>query len=84
MKGVVRQLLGDSEGLKESLQELRHKLDAASGESVARDQETRRRIDAVARKFEETIDRLTDNQEIISGIKAFLRLVQAGDGKPGA
>jgi hypothetical protein len=30
----------------------------------------------VARKFEETIDRLTDNQEIISGIKAFLRLVQ--------
>jgi hypothetical protein len=41
------------------------------------DLDNQRKLDAVARKFEETIDRLTDNQEIISGIKAFLRLVQA-------
>ncbi|MCX5742651.1 MAG: hypothetical protein NT062_09165 [Proteobacteria bacterium] len=40
------------------------------------DRENARKLDAVARKFEETIDRMTDNQEIISGIKAFLRLVQ--------
>ena len=43
----------------------------------AGDQENGRKLDAVARKFEETIDRLTDNQEIIAGIKAFLRLIQA-------
>ena len=42
----------------------------------ARDFESRRKLEAIARRFEETIDRLTDNQEIISGIKAFLRLVQ--------
>jgi hypothetical protein len=30
----------------------------------------------VSRRIEETIDRLTDNQEIISGLKALLRLVQ--------
>ena len=41
-----------------------------------RSDEAKRKLDAVARRFEETIDRLTDNQEIISGIKAFLRLVQ--------
>ena len=41
------------------------------------DRENQRRLEAVARRFEETIDRLTDNQEIISGIKAFLRLVQS-------
>jgi hypothetical protein len=47
-------------------------------EGVTRgDRENQRRLEAVARRFEETIDRLTDNQEIISGIKAFLRLVQS-------
>lgn len=34
------------------------------------------RIGALARKFEESLDRLTDNQELISGIKAFLRMVR--------
>ena len=42
----------------------------------AGDLENGRKLDAVARKFEETIDRLTDNQEIIAGIKAFLRMIQ--------
>lgn len=49
-------------------------------EMEARTDDARRRLDAVARRFKETIDRLTDNQEIISGIKAFLRLVQKNDG----
>ena len=47
----------------------------------AGDLENQRKLEQVARKFEETIDRLTDNQEIISGIKAFLRLVQAPRGE---
>lgn len=34
------------------------------------------RIGALARKFEESLDRLTDNRELISGIKAFLRMVR--------
>jgi hypothetical protein len=46
----------------------------------AGDLENQRRLELVARKFEETIDRLTDSQEIISGIKAFLRLVQPARG----
>lgn len=39
-----------------------------------RGEETGRRIAAVGREFEPTVNRLTDNQEIIAGLKAFLRL----------
>ncbi|MGC0417802.1 hypothetical protein [Embleya sp. AB8] len=35
-----------------------------------------RKIDALGRRFEDTISQLTDNQEVISGIKAFLRLLR--------
>jgi hypothetical protein len=41
-----------------------------------RDHELDRRLDAVGRQFEDTISRLTDNQEVIAGIKAFLRLLR--------
>ncbi|MEU0937882.1 hypothetical protein [Embleya sp. NPDC005971] len=35
-----------------------------------------RKIDALGRRFEDTIGQLTDNREVISGIKAFLRLLR--------
>ncbi|WP_406294907.1 hypothetical protein OG948_07705 [Embleya sp. NBC_00888] len=34
------------------------------------------KIDALGRRFEDTVSQLTDNQEVISGIKAFLRLLR--------
>jgi len=48
-------------------------------ESIARTTEAHRRLDAVIRKFDESLDRLTDNREVISGLKAFLRLVREPD-----
>lgn len=36
-----------------------------------------RRLDATGRKFEDSLSRLTDNQEVLSGIKAFLRLIRS-------
>ena len=37
------------------------------------------RLHVIGREFEATISRLTDNQEVVSGIQAFVRLVaQAG------
>ena len=36
---------------------------------------------ALTRKFEESLERLTDNRELIAGIKAFLRMIR-GDGDP--
>ncbi|WP_171064386.1 hypothetical protein [Actinomadura soli] len=40
------------------------------------DGELDRRLDAMGRQFEETVARLTDNQEVIAGIKAFLRMLR--------
>jgi hypothetical protein len=34
-------------------------------------------VDAHARQFEHSLTRLTDNQEVIAGLKAFLRLVRS-------
>jgi xanthosine utilization system XapX-like protein len=72
----VRAAAGDLQYARRSVEELGQRLERLEEETTARDQATQRKIGAVARKFEETIDKLTDNQEIISGIKAFLRLVQ--------
>ena len=41
-----------------------------------RHQNLEKRFMSLARTFEETVNRLTDNQQIIGGIKAFLRLIQ--------
>jgi hypothetical protein len=37
--------------------------------------ELRQRMNAVAREFEIAINRISDNQEVINGIQAFVRLV---------
>jgi hypothetical protein len=80
VKELKRTAKQHGESLEERQRE-EHKLEQGLRQAVeaarAGDQESQRKLDAVARKFEETIDRLTDNQEIISGIKAFLRLVQS-------
>ena len=72
----VRGVFEDLRGCRASISQLRAELQRTGTEAANRSEENRRRTDGVARKFEETIDRLTDNQEIISGIKAFLRLLQ--------
>jgi hypothetical protein len=57
--------------LKELREELRR-------ETQTRDAETRalrQSVHAVSREFETTVSRLTDNQEVIRGIQAFVRLV---------
>ncbi|GAA3229825.1 hypothetical protein [Nonomuraea helvata] len=41
------------------------------------DHDLGRRITLMARRFDETVDGLSDNQEVITGLKAFLRLVRA-------
>jgi hypothetical protein len=73
----VRSLTTASQAQQKTIEALAQNLGNLGQTVQAGDRENQRRLDALARKFEETIDRLTDNQEIISGIKAFLRLVQA-------
>ncbi|WP_431961300.1 hypothetical protein [Actinacidiphila sp. bgisy160] len=66
-----------------ALAELRRTVDALGASVYERAEDADRRITALAREFEATVDRLTDNEEIITGLKAFLRLLRAGDAAPG-
>ncbi|MGW0779202.1 hypothetical protein [Streptomyces sp. NPDC002913] len=63
-----------------ALGELRRTTDALNVSAHARADDSDRKIAALAREFESTVNRLTDNQEIITGLKAFLRLLRAADG----
>ncbi|MBS2024491.1 MAG: hypothetical protein JST92_18990 [Deltaproteobacteria bacterium] len=38
------------------------------------DERSERQVEELAREFEDTVERLSDNQELVSGIQAFLRL----------
>lgn len=66
-----------------ALAELRRTVDVLGVSVYERAEDTDRRITALAREFEATVNRLTDNEEIITGLKAFLRLLRAGDVAPG-
>lgn len=67
---------------EESTRELTRRMQEAGEElereTTTRERETaelRQRLHAVGREFEATVSRLTDNQEVIRGIQAFVRLV---------
>jgi hypothetical protein len=52
--------------------------EAHEAEKAALHEETRRlahKLEAVGRRFEQALDQLTDNRELIAGIRAFLRLI---------
>ncbi|WP_406004953.1 hypothetical protein OG440_01340 [Streptomyces sp. NBC_00637] len=68
-----------------ALAELRRTVDALAMSTIEQADKADRRITALGREFESTVNRLTDNQDIIAGVKAFLRLLRtpdAGDGVP--
>ncbi|WP_436790736.1 hypothetical protein [Yinghuangia sp. YIM S10712] len=64
------------EELAEQDAELRALIEKTVEAMAARDARTDRQMDAMGRRFEDTVNRLTDNQEVIAGIKAFLRLLR--------
>ncbi|MDG4864045.1 hypothetical protein P8605_38490 [Streptomyces sp. T-3] len=66
-----------------ALAELRRAHDALTMTAYRRADEADRRFTALARQFEDTVDRLTDNEEIITGLKAFLRLLRSDRGVEG-
>jgi len=83
MKARINDLEQDREDYRAMMREmrrlqedLRKDLHDAVDDSTRKDLALDLRITAIARKFEETVDKLTDNQDVIRGVKAFLRLVQ--------
>lgn len=80
----VRVLEEKAEEQYRALAELRRTMDALAMSTYERTDEADRRIAALGREFESTVNRLTDNQEIITGVKAFLRLLRSTDAADGA
>ncbi|MBD3140726.1 hypothetical protein [Microbispora bryophytorum] len=80
----VTALEGRAEESEARAAELAGRLDALAVETragfhaaTARADDLDRRLDAMGRTFEGSLSRLTDNQEVLSGIKAFLRLIRS-------
>ncbi|MER6539741.1 hypothetical protein ACWDE0_39240 [Streptomyces sp. 900105755] len=66
-----------------ALADLRRTVDALAQRHDERAEAADRRMVALGRQFESTVNRLTDNQELIAGVKAFLRLLRSGDAADG-
>lgn len=79
LRGQVERHEVAVERLEDALKTLREEHDALATRADRQRVELEQKIAALARKFEESLDRLTDNRELISGIKAFLRMIREGD-----
>ncbi|MFC4122656.1 hypothetical protein [Nonomuraea zeae] len=66
-----------TERLRRDVEEVAAGLAAATGRLESADHDLGRRMTLMARRFDETVDGLGDNQEVITGLKAFLRLVRS-------
>ncbi|HEY5834862.1 hypothetical protein [Streptomyces sp.] len=80
LRDGTKVLEGKAEEQYRALAELRRTVDALGSSVYARADAVDRRVAALSREFETTVNRLTDNQEIITGLKAFLRLLRTEDG----
>lgn len=61
---------------KQAAEELRQEAQARAEET----RELRQNVHALTREFETTLSRLTDNQEVIKGVQAFVRLIHQANG----
>jgi len=77
LRDQVTALTATTERLTQEVKDVAAELAAARSGLELADHDLDRRLTLMARRFEETVDGLSDNQEVITGLKAFLRLVRA-------
>ncbi|MFJ9025319.1 hypothetical protein ACIRPU_35915 [Streptomyces sp. NPDC102259] len=75
----ARALEEKAEEQYKALAELRRTVDALAMSTFEQTEKADRKIAALGREFESTVNRLTDDQDIIAGVKAFLRLLRTTD-----
>ena len=75
MRGRIDAQERNLKDLTTRLESLQSTLDTERTERAEETRELRQNVHNIGREFETTISRLTDNQEIIKGIQAFVRLV---------
>jgi hypothetical protein len=76
LEGKVVALENHTSQLTQSHDELRRQIDGLTVSTGIRADRLDGRLDALGRKFGDTVNQLTDNREVISGIRAFLRLLR--------
>lgn len=77
LRSQVEVLNMTTQQLQERLREVAAELAGARHELELADHDLNRRMTLMTRRFDETVDGLSDNQEIVTGLKAFLRLARA-------
>lgn len=78
LRSQVEQSAADVVRIDEAIKEMRERHEAHVVLLEKQRAELEGKLATVTRKFEESLDRLTDNRELIGGIKAFLRMVREG------
>lgn len=78
LRGQVDRSVADIERIDELIKEMQKQHEALATASEKNRVELEGKVAALTRKFEESLDRLTDNRELIAGIKAFLRMIREG------
>ncbi len=76
LRGFVVALGHRADRVEKELAGTRAKADERSAKLAEEVRSLDRRLDLMARKFEETVEHLTDNKELLAGVRAFLRLVR--------
>jgi hypothetical protein len=76
LRDQVEALNTSSERLWQEVKDIRADLATATQGLEQADHDLNRRVTLMARRFDETVDGLGDNQEVITGLKAFLRLIR--------
>jgi len=70
----------DMNTVARQMEEMRESIATESAQRASETRELRQSVHAIGREFEATVSRLTDNQEVIRGIQAFVRLVAQSAG----
>jgi hypothetical protein len=76
LEGHVEALRLTTEHLHQADHTLERRLETADLAAQRGAADLNGRLDALGRRFESTVAQLTDDQELITGIKAFLRLLR--------
>jgi hypothetical protein len=76
LRDRVRGLEHRCDGLQDELATARRDADASNTALTAADQRVDRQLEAITRRFETVVSELTDNKDLLAGLRAFLRMVR--------
>ena len=75
MRGRVQRHDGEIPALRDRIDHLERALARETSSREAEDRVLRGDVEATAREMEKSLSRLTDDQDVVRGIQAFVRLV---------